>query len=141
MKAVTAKKTTFNLSPRIGSLRGAVFHNQRRGNCDQHYFHQRSNIRRRSLARTWAEFRFQIGDRDVLFRVTSPVSKHEAPLLVTHAASGYRVCDVWWDDVAKTRFNAGRNNYSGAGARALVATIERVGQHRFLNAIKAYPNE
>ncbi|EIM6302489.1 hypothetical protein LNS06_004178 [Salmonella enterica] len=93
------------------------------------------------LARTWAEFRFQIGDRDVLFRVTSPVSKHEAPLLVTHAASGYRVCDVLWDDVAKTRFNAGRNNYSGAGARALVATIERVGQHRFLNAIKAYPNE
>ena len=96
----------------------------------------------------WAEFRFEIGDRNPLFRVTSPVLGQNGRLynggfrfIVTHVASGYRFTDFGFDLVAKTRYNPKRNNYGRAGAMAVKKTIEDLGEMRILRAIKGYEDD
>lgn len=96
----------------------------------------------------WAEFRFEIGDRNPLFRVTSPVLGQngrryngEFLFIVTHVGSGYRFTDFGFDLLAKTRYNLKRNNYGRAGAMAVKKTIDEVGVERILRAIKGYPDE
>lgn len=96
----------------------------------------------------WAEFRFEIGSRNPLFRVTSPVRgpngrtiNGEFCFVVTHVASGYRFTDFGFDLVAKTRYNPKRNNYGRAGAMAVKKTIDDVGEMRILRAIKGYEDD
>lgn len=96
----------------------------------------------------WAEFRFEIGDRNPLFRVTSPVRckngrriNLEFRFIVTHVGSGYRFTDFSFDLLAKTRYNLKRNNYGRAGAMAVKKEIDEVGVERILRAIKGYPDE
>lgn len=96
----------------------------------------------------WAEFRFEIGDRNPLFRVTSPVRckngrriNWEFRFIVTHVGSGYRFTDFSFDLLAKTRYNLKRNNYGRAGAMAVKKEIDEVGVERILRAIKGYPDE
>lgn len=96
----------------------------------------------------WAEFRFEIGDRNPLFRVTSPVRckngrriNGEFRFIVTHVGSGYRFPDFSFDLLAKTRYNRKRNNYGMAGAMAVKKEIDEVGVERILRAIKGYPDE
>lgn len=96
----------------------------------------------------WAEFRFEIGDRNPLFRVTSPVRckngrriNLEFRFIVTHVGSGYRFTDFSFDLLAKTRYNRKRNNYGRAGAMAVKKEIDEVGVERILRAIKGYPDE
>jgi hypothetical protein len=87
----------------------------------------------------WSEFRYEIGGRDILFRVTSSTTKPFA-FVLTHGASGRRVDEVSWRDVVSTRYNAGRNNYGAAGAKALTRKIEQVGIKRFIAATHGYQN-
>lgn len=87
----------------------------------------------------WSEFRYDIGGRDILFRVTSSTTK-PFNFVVTHAASGLRVDEVSWGDVVSTRYNAGRNNYGAAGAKALTRKIESVGMKKFVAATHRYQN-
>lgn len=96
----------------------------------------------------WAEFRFEIGDRNPLFRVTSPVRGQngrryngEFRFIVTHVGSGYRFTDFSFDLLAKSRYNLKRNNYGRAGAMAVKKTIDEVGVERILRAIKGYQDE
>lgn len=96
----------------------------------------------------WAEFRFEIGSRNPLFRVTSPVRgpngrtiNGEFCFVVTHVASGYRFTDFGFDLVAKTRYNPKRNNYGRAGAMAVKNVIEKHGIARILLAIEGYPDD
>lgn len=96
----------------------------------------------------WAEFRFEIGDRNPLFRVTSPVRckngrriNGEFRFIVTHVGSGYRFTDFSFDLLAKTRYNLKRNNYGRAGAMAVKKEIDEVGVERILRAIKGCPDE
>lgn len=96
----------------------------------------------------WAEFRFEIGDRNPLFRVTSPVRckngrriNGEFRFIVTHVGSGYRFTDFSFDLLAKTRYNRKRNNYGRAGAMAVKKEIDEVGVERILRAIKGYQDE
>lgn len=96
----------------------------------------------------WAEFRFEIGDRNPLFRVTSPVLGQNGRLyegefrfIVTHVGSGYRFTDFHFDLLAKTRYNRKRNNYGRAGAMAVKNTIEKHGIARILRAIEGYPDD
>lgn len=96
----------------------------------------------------WAEFRFEIGDRNPLFRVTSPVRckkgrriNGEFRFIVTHVGSGYRFTDFSFDLLAKTRYNLKRNNYGRAGAMAVKKKIDDAGVERILRAIKGYPDE
>lgn len=96
----------------------------------------------------WAEFRFEIGGRNPLFRVTSPVLGPNGRLyegafkfIVTHVGSGYRFTDFGFDLVAKTRYNPKRNNYGRAGAMAVKKTIDDVGEMRILRAIKGYEDD
>lgn len=96
----------------------------------------------------WAEFRFGIGDRNPLFRVTSPVRCKNGRringafrFIVTHVGSGSRLTDFSFDLLAKTRYNLKRNNYGRAGAMAVKKKIDEVGVERILRAIKGYPDE
>ena len=96
----------------------------------------------------WAEFRFEIGSRNPLFRVTSPVRGQngrtingEFCFVVTHVASGYRFTDFGFELVAKTRYNLKRNNYGRAGAMAVKNVIEKHGIARILRAIEGYPDD
>lgn len=96
----------------------------------------------------WAEFRFEIGDRNPLFRVTSPVRGQngrryngEFRFIVTHVSSGYRFTDFKADLLAKTRYNLKRNNYGRAGAMAVKMMVDELGVERILNAIKGFPDE
>lgn len=80
----------------------------------------------------WAEFRFEIGDRNPLFRVTSPA----------RGQNGRRINGEFrFDLLAKARYNLKRNNYGRAGAMAVKKTIDEVGVERVLRAIKGYPDE
>ena len=96
----------------------------------------------------WAEFRFEIGIRNPLFRVTSPVLGQNGRLyngefrfIVTHVASGYRFTDFSYDLLAETRYNLKRNNYGRAGAMAVKKTIEETGIFRILKALEAYDDD
>lgn len=96
----------------------------------------------------WAEFRFEIGDRNPLFRVTSPVRGEngrryngEFRFIVTHVGSGYRFTDFKADLLAKARYNLKRNNYGRAGAMAVKKTIDEVGIVRILRALEGFPDE
>ena len=96
----------------------------------------------------WAEFRFEFGDRNPLFRVTSPARSQngrringEFRFVVTHVGSGYRFTDFGFDLVAKTRYNPKRNNYGRAGAMAVKNVIEKYGIARILRALEGYPDD
>lgn len=96
----------------------------------------------------WAEFRFEIGDRNPLFRVTSPARGEngrringEFRFVVTHVGSGRRFTDFSFDLLVKTRYNLKRNNYGRAGAMAVKKTIDEVGVVRILRAMEGYPDE
>lgn len=96
----------------------------------------------------WAEFKYDIGGKDVLFRVTSPFMvngrRHqdgEFQFIVTHVASGHRFSFFGFDVVARTRFNAGRNNYGRAGAESVSAMIKKYGLARIMKAQEPYENE
>lgn len=96
----------------------------------------------------WAEFRFEIGDRNPVFRVTSPVRckngrriNGEFRFVVTHVGSGRRFTDFSFDLLAKTHYNLKRNNYGRAGAMAVKKEIDEGGVERILRAIKGYPDE
>lgn len=96
----------------------------------------------------WAEFRFEIGHRNPLFRVTSPVRSQNGRringgfrFIVTHVGSGYRFTDFRFNLLAKARYNLKRNNYGRAGAMAVKKKIDEVGVERILRAIKGYPDE
>lgn len=96
----------------------------------------------------WAEFRFEIGDRNPLFRVTSPARGQngrryngEFRFVVTHVGSGYRFTDFRFDLLVKTRYNLKRNNYGRAGAMAVKMMVDELGVERILNAIKGFPDE
>ena len=96
----------------------------------------------------WAEFRFEIGNRNPLFRVTSPARGEkgrryngEFRFIVTHVGSGYRFTDFKADLLAKARYNLKRNNYGRAGAMAVKEMIDEVGVERILSAIKGFPDE
>lgn len=93
-----------------------------------------------TVTRMWAEFRYEIGGRNILFRVTSSTGG-PFTLVLTHVASGMRVVDITWRDVAFTRYNAGRNNYGAAGAKALKRRIDEVGMKKFIAATHRYQNE
>ena len=96
----------------------------------------------------WAEFRFEIGDRNPLFRVTSPARGQNGRLyngefrfIVTHVGSGYRFTDFRFDLLAKAPYNLKRNNYGRAGAMAVKMMVDELGVERILNAIKGSPDE
>lgn len=96
----------------------------------------------------WAEFRFEIGDRNPLFRVTSPARGQngrryngEFRFIVTHVVSGYRFTDFSFDLLAKARYNLKRNNYGRAGAMAVKMMVDELGVERILNAIKGFQDE
>lgn len=96
----------------------------------------------------WAEFRFEIGDRNPLFRVTSPARGQngrryngEFRFIVTHVGSGYRFTDFSFDLLAKARYNLKWNNYGMAGAMAVKMMVDELGVERILNAIKGFPDE
>lgn len=96
----------------------------------------------------WAEFRFEIGDRNPLFRVTSPARGQngrryngEFRFIVTHVGSGYRFTDFSFDLLAKARYNLKRNNYGRAGAMAVKMMVDELGVERILNAIKGFQDE
>ena len=96
----------------------------------------------------WAEFRFEIGDRNPLFRVTSPARGQngrryngEFRFVVIHVGSGYRFTDFRFDLLVKTRYNLKRNNYGMAGAMAVKMMVDELGVERILNAIKGFPDE
>lgn len=96
----------------------------------------------------WAEFRFEIGDRNPLFRVTSPTRGENGRringgfrFVVTHVGSGRRFTDFSFDLLAKTRYNLKRNNYGRAGAMAVKKKIDEVGVVRILRAMEGYPDE
>lgn len=96
----------------------------------------------------WAEFRFEIGDRNPLFRVTSPTRgdngrriNGEFCFVVTHVGSGRRFTDFRFDLLAKARYNLKRNNYGRAGAMAVKKKIDEVGVVRILRAMEGYPDE
>lgn len=94
----------------------------------------------------WADFYYDMDGRQILFRVTSYIGRDEslednAAFVLTHSASGMRVTDVTFRDIAFTRYNAGRNNYGAAGARALKRKIDSVGLAAVIKAIRNYPAE
>lgn len=96
----------------------------------------------------WAEFKYDIGGKDVLFRVTSPFmvggKRHidgQFKFVVTHVNSGGVFSTFGFDLVASTRYNRRRNNYGRAGALSITQTINRVGIDKILNVLGQYENE
>lgn len=96
----------------------------------------------------WAEFRFEIGDRNPLFRVTSPfrvqngrIHKGEFRFIVTHVGSGGIFTDFGFKEVAETRYNLGRNNYGRAGAMAVKEVLDTHGITKILRALERYSDD
>ena len=132
------KKKRFNLFHRFPAPSGAVFV-RREVIVNKMGFTKVSTANGQTKTRMWAEFRYEIGGRNIMFRVTSSTSG-PFTFVLTHVASGMRVDDITWRDVAFTRYNAGRNNYGAAGAKALKRRMDEVGVKRFIAATHRYPN-
>lgn len=86
--------------------------------------------------RAWGEFNYMIGGDSVVFKVTTAIGENSSCLVVTHADTGFRLCDVTWKDVALTRDSENKNNYKAAGRYAAAKKLKDVSETTYKEALK-----
>lgn len=86
--------------------------------------------------RDWATFNYMIGSMNVVLKVTTALGKNETCLVVTHAETGFKVCNVSWKDVALTRDSENKNNYKAAGRYAAAKKLKNTSETTYKEALE-----
>lgn len=88
------------------------------------------------FVRDWETFNYMVGSVDVVLKVTTALGKNETALVVTHAETGFKVCDVSWKDVALTRDSESKNNYKAAGRYAAAKKLKNTSETTYKEALE-----